>query len=143
MGRIMAIDYGSKRTGLAVTDGLQLIATALTTVETPKLLPFIDEYLKREEVVTFVVGEPKHMDNTPSESAKLIEPFVACLKKRYPNIPVERVDERFTSKMAFQAMIDGGLSKKQRRNKGTIDSVSAVIILQSYMQSRDFMANNL
>ena len=138
MGRIMAIDYGRKRTGLAVTDELQMIATALTTVETLKLMPFLDEYLRKENVERFVVGEAKHMDNTPSESAKYIEPFVVALKKRFPNKPVERIDERFTSKMAFQTMIDGGLSRKQRQNKALIDTVSAVIILQSYMQKKEF-----
>ncbi|MBO7490761.1 MAG: Holliday junction resolvase RuvX [Bacteroidales bacterium] len=138
MGRIMAIDYGIKRTGLAVTDELQLIATALTTVETPKLMPFIDDYLKKEPVECFVVGEAKHLNNTPSESAQYIEPFVEKLRNKYPQIPIERIDERFTSKIAFQAMIDGGLSRKQRQNKALIDSVSAVLILQNYMQSRDF-----
>lgn len=135
MGRILAIDYGRKRTGLAVTDELQIIATALTTVETPKLMEYLTKYTSQEKVERFVVGEAKQMDNTPSESAKYIEPFVERLKKMFPAIPVERVDERFTSKMAFQAMIDGGLKKKQRQNKALIDTVSAVIILQSYMQS--------
>ena len=130
----MAIDYGIKRTGLAVTDELKLIATALTTVETPKLMSFLDEYTAREAVECFVVGEAKQMDNTPSQSAKYIEPFVVRLKEKFPHIPVERIDERFTSKMAFRAMIDGGLKKKQRQNKALIDAVSAVIILQSYMQ---------
>ncbi len=137
MGRIMAIDYGRKRTGLAVTDELQLIATPLSTVETPKLMPFLDSYLKQENVECFVVGEAKHLNNTPSESAKYIEPFVALLQKRYPDIPVERVDERFTSKIAFQSMIDGGLSRKQRQNKALIDTISAVLILQSYMQAKE------
>ncbi len=137
MGRIMAIDYGRKRTGLAVTDELQLIATGLTTVETPKLMAYLDEYTRRESVDTFVVGEARQMDNTPSESARYIEPFVSALQKRFPNIPIERIDERFTSKMAFQSMIDGGLHKKQRQNKALIDTVSAVIILQSYMQKKE------
>ncbi len=134
MARIMAIDYGRKRTGLAVTDELQLIATGLTTVETSKLTAFLDDYCRKEKVERFVVGEAKHMDNTPSESAQYIEPFVASLSKRFPDIPVSRIDERFTSKMAFQAMIDGGLHKKQRQNKGLIDTVSAVLMLQNYMQ---------
>ena len=137
MGRIMAIDYGRKRTGLAVTDELQLIATGLTTVETHKLMPFLDDYLKKESVERFVVGEAKHMDNTPSESAQYIEPFVDTLRKRYPSVPVDRIDERFTSKMAFQSMIDGGLSRKQRQNKALIDTVSAVLILQNYMQAKE------
>lgn len=130
----MAIDYGRKRTGLAVTDELQLIATALTTVETPKLMDYLSNYVAKEPVECFVVGEAKRMDNTPSESAQYIEPFVVKLKEKFPSIPVKRIDERFTSKMAFQAMIDGGLKKKQRQNKALIDTVSAVIILQSYMQ---------
>lgn len=132
----MAIDYGRKRTGLAVTDELKLIATGLTTVETPKLMEFLTNYVSHEQVECFVVGEAKRMDNTPSESAQYIEPFVIKLKEKFPDIPVERIDERFTSKIAFQAMIDGGLKKKQRQNKALIDTVSAVIILQSYMQSR-------
>ena len=137
MGRIMAIDYGRKRTGLAVTDELQIIATGLTTVETPKLMAYLDEYTRRESVDTFVVGDARQMDNTPSESALYIEPFVSALQKRFPKIPIERIDERFTSKMAFQSMIDGGLHKKQRQNKALIDTVSAVIILQSYMQKKE------
>lgn len=134
----MAIDYGRKRTGLAVTDELQIIATGLATIETHKLMPYLDDYLRRESVERFVVGEAKHLDNTPSESAQYIEPFVAALQKRYPNVPVERIDERFTSKIAFQTMLDGGLTRKQRQNKALIDTVSAVLILQNYMQKRDF-----
>ena len=133
----MAIDYGIKRTGLAVTDELQLIATALTTVETQKLMPFLDDYIKKECVECFVVGEAKHLNNTPSESARYIEPFVEKLHNKYPQIPIERIDERFTSKIAFQSMIDGGLSRKQRQNKALIDSVSAVLILQNYMQTKE------
>lgn len=134
MARIMAIDYGRKRTGLAVTDELQLIATGLATVETPQLMSFLADYCRKEQVERFVVGEAKHMDNTPSESAQYIEPFVDALAKQFPDIPISRIDERFTSKMAFQAMIDGGLRKKQRQNKALIDTVSAVIMLQNFMQ---------
>ena len=134
MGRIMAIDYGKVRTGLAVTDPVRIIATALTTVETPSLLPYIKDYCAREEVDIFVVGEAKHMDNTPSESMKLIEPFVAALREAFPNKEIARIDERFTSKMAFQTMIDSGLKKKDRRNKGTIDQIAATIMLQDYMR---------
>lgn len=136
MGRIMAFDYGRKRTGIAVTDELQLIATPLTTIETHKLMQYIEDYLQHEQVDCFVVGEARQMDNTPSESAKFIEPFVQALKKRFPEKRIERIDERFTSKMAFQAMIDGGLKKKQRQNKALIDTVSAVIILQSFMEAK-------
>ena len=135
MGRIMAIDYGVKRTGLAVTDPMRIIATALTTVETPTLLGYIKEYCAREEVDTFVVGEAKHMDGSPSESMKYIEPFVEKLCETFPDKEVARVDERFTSKMAFRSMIDSGMKKKDRRDKGTIDRVAATIMLQDYMRS--------
>lgn len=135
MGRIMAIDYGKVRTGLAVTDPVRIIATALTTVDTPTLLAFLKDYCAREEVDLFVVGEAKHMDNTPSESMALIEPFVQKLKETFPDKAVARVDERFTSKMAFQTMIDSGLKKKQRRDKGMIDQIAATLILQTYMNT--------
>ncbi|MBP5546773.1 MAG: Holliday junction resolvase RuvX [Bacteroidales bacterium] len=134
MGRIMAIDYGKVRTGLAVTDPVRIIATALTTVETPTLLAYIKDYCAHEEVDLFVVGEAKHMDNTPSESMALIEPFVQKLKEAFPDKEVARMDERFTSKMAFQTMIDSGLKKKQRRDKGMIDQIAATIMLQDYMR---------
>ncbi len=134
MGRIMAIDYGKVRTGLAVTDPVRIIATALTTVETPTLLAYIKDYCAREEVDVFVVGEAKHMDNTPSESMALIEPFVQELKNTFPDKEIARIDERFTSKMAFQTMIDSGLKKKQRQSKGTIDQIAATIMLQDYMK---------
>jgi len=134
LARILAIDYGIKRCGIAVTDELQIIASGLDTIATKEIFSFLTTYLKEENVETFVVGEPKQMDNTVSESHELIETFVAKLKTTFPKIPVERVDERFTSKMAFQSMIDSGLKKKQRRNKGLIDEISATIILQSYMQ---------
>ena len=134
MGRIMAIDYGQRRTGLAVTDPGRIIATGLTTVETPRLMRYLEEYCSREEVDCFVVGEPRQMDNTPSESARFIEPFVAMLEARFPEKRIERIDERFTSKMAFQAMIDGGLGRKQRRNKALVDEISATIMLQDFMK---------
>ena len=131
----MAIDYGKVRTGLAVTDPVRIIASALTTVETPTLLAYIKDYCAREEVDIFVVGEAKHMDNTPSESMALIEPFVQELQKTFPGKEVARIDERFTSKMAFQTMIDSGLKKKQRQNKGMIDQIAATIMLQDYMKT--------
>ena len=137
MGRIMAIDYGKVRTGLSVSDPVRIIATALTTVETSAVLAFIKDYCAREEVDVFVVGEAKHMDNTPSESMALIEPFVERLKEAFPGKEVARVDERFTSKMAFQTMIDSGLKKKQRRDKGTIDQIAATIMLQDYMRVKN------
>ena len=136
MGRIMAIDYGVKRTGLAVTDPMHIIATALATVDTPTLFDYLKDYCTREEVDVFVVGDARRMDNTPSESMMLIEPFVAELRKRYPDKEVARVDERFTSKMAFQTMIDSGMRKKQRRDKGMVDRIAATIMLQSYMNTR-------
>lgn len=133
----MAIDYGKVRTGLAVTDPVRIIATPLTTVSTPTLLKYIKDYCAREEVDIFVVGEAKHMDNTPSESMKLIEPFVQQLKEAFPDKEVARIDERFTSKMAFQTMIDSGLKKKQRQNKGMIDQIAATIMLQDYLKSKN------
>lgn len=135
MGRILAIDYGEKRTGLAVTDPVRIIATALTTVETPTLLQFLKDYCAREQVDIFVVGKAMHMDGRPSESMQYIEPFVEELKKMFPEKEVVRIDERFTSKIAFQTMIDSGLKKKDRRNKGTIDQIAATIMLQDYMRT--------
>jgi len=131
----MAIDYGRKRTGLAVSDPDRIIASGLTTVETPRLMDFLNDYCRREAVDLFVVGDPKQMDNTPSESAALIEPFVQRLAEAFPDKQVARIDERFTSKLAFRAMIDGGLKKKQRQDKGMIDQVSATIMLQDFMRS--------
>ncbi|MBJ6368903.1 Holliday junction resolvase RuvX [Snuella sedimenti] len=136
MGRILAIDYGMKRTGIAVTDELQIIASGLTTVPTKELISFLKDYTAKEAVELFLVGEPKQMDNTASESEVLIVPFLAKLEKQFPKIPVKRVDERFTSKMAFQTMIDSGLRKKQRKNKALIDEISATLILQSYLYSK-------
>ncbi|WP_242085077.1 Holliday junction resolvase RuvX [Aestuariivivens sediminis] len=136
MGRILAIDYGMKRTGLAVTDELQIIASGLTTVYTNELLSFLNDYVNHENVELFLVGEPKQMNNTASESEALIGPFLKQLVQEFPNIPVERVDERFTSKMAFQTMIDSGLKKRKRKNKALIDEISATIILQSYLYSK-------
>ncbi|MFD0991206.1 Holliday junction resolvase RuvX [Mariniflexile jejuense] len=136
MARILAIDYGMKRTGLAVTDELQIIASGLTTVNTTELLVFLKDYTSKELVELFVVGEPKQMDNTASESEVLIAPFLKKLETQFPNIPIKRVDERFTSKMAFQTMIDSGLKKNQRKNKALVDEISATLILQSYLYSK-------
>ncbi|MBS9774403.1 MAG: Holliday junction resolvase RuvX [Tenacibaculum sp.] len=136
MARILSIDFGKKRTGIAVTDELQIIASGLTTVETNDLIPFLKEYVSKEKVELFLVGKPKQMNNTDSESEVLIKPFLEKLKKEISNIPIERVDERFTSKMAFQTMIDGGLKKKQRQNKALVDEISATIILQSYLYNK-------
>lgn len=133
MGRILAIDYGAKRTGLAVSDALQIIASGLTTVETSNLIEFLQSYVAQEPVEEFIVGAPKQLDNTPSESEALIQPFLKKLTATFPKIPITRIDERFTSKMAFQTMIDSGLTKKQRRNKALVDEISATLILQSYL----------
>jgi putative Holliday junction resolvase len=133
MSRILAIDFGEKRTGLAVTDELQLIASGLKTINTPNLINYLEEYLKNENVELFIVGEPKTLLNKPSESEKFIKPFLKLLKSKFPKIPIVRIDERFTSKIAFQTMIDSGVKKKQRRNKALIDEISATLILQSYL----------
>jgi len=138
MGRILAIDYGTKRTGIAVTDEMQIIASGLTTVETKDLLQFLKQYVSKENVDKIVVGLPKQMDNTASESEVYIQKFLVQLEKVVPQISVDRVDERFTSKMAFQTMIDSGLKKKQRRNKALVDEISATLILQSYLSSHSF-----
>ena len=136
MGRLLSIDYGKKRTGIAVSDPLQIIANGLTTVETSRVFDFLDEYLQKEEVSSIVVGLPKQMNNEPSENMKRIEPFVNRLKKLYPQIPVEYWDERFSSKMAQQTMRNAGLKKKDRQNKELVDEISAAIILQGYMERR-------
>ena len=136
MARILAIDYGVKRTGIAVTDELQIIASGLITVKTGELIKFLIDYTNREQVELFIVGLPKQMNNSDSESEKHILSFLKQLKKSLPKIPIKRIDERFTSKIAFQTMIDSGLKKKQRRNKGLVDEISATIILQSYLYSK-------
>lgn len=137
MGRVLALDYGQKRTGIAVTDELRLIASGLTTVETHRLLDFLKDYLKTEKVDQFVVGEPRQMNNAPSESEAFIAPFLVNLRMVFPNIPIARHDERFTSKMAVQSMVQGGMKKKQRRNKALVDEISATIILQDYLTSTE------
>ena len=136
MGRILAIDFGKKRTGIAVTDEMQIIASGLTTVSTDELLPFLKDYISKEKVALFLVGKPKQMDNSDSESEALIIPFLKKLAKKIPQIPMQRVDERFTSKMAFQTMIDSGLGKNKRKNKALVDEISATIILQSYLYNQ-------
>ncbi|POY39132.1 Holliday junction resolvase RuvX [Solitalea longa] len=138
MARLMAFDFGTKRLGIAVTDPLQIIATALTTIHPKDIVSFIQKYLQTEQIETFVVGEPKQMDSTPSESARHVEAFINLLKKQFPQIPIERMDERFTSKMASQSIAQSGLKKSHREKKELIDTISAVIILQSYMEKRSF-----
>ena len=135
MPRILAIDYGQKRVGLAVTDNEQIIASGLTTVHAKDVMCYLKQYVTKETVNAFVVGEAKNLNNTPAESARFIEPFVRRLVKEFPDIPIHRVDERFTSKMAFQTMIESGLKKKERQNKALVDEISATIILQSYLDS--------
>jgi len=138
MGRILAIDYGSKRVGLAVTDPLRIIANGLTTVHSKDLIQWIENYLVNEVVDIIVVGEPRTLMNQKSDSARFIDPFVTHLKRKFPKLKIERLDERFTSVLAKQAMIDGGLKKKDRQNKGTVDMVSATILLQDYLSSGKF-----
>lgn len=135
MGRILAIDYGRKRVGIAVTDPLKIIANGLTTVKSCDLLKFLSDYLTKEIVELIVVGLPKTMNNEESDSMQYIKPFVEKLKKQHPNVPVEMYDERFTSVLAHKAMLEGGLKKKERQNKALVDEISATIILQSFMES--------
>jgi putative Holliday junction resolvase len=136
MGRILAIDYGTKRTGIAITDELQLIASGLTTVSTNELIPFLREYFSSEKVELVLVGEPKQKDGTPSDVEEFIQKFLKKFFNIFPEIEIKRVDERYTSKMAFQTMIDSGLKKKQRRNKALLDEISATIILQDYLYNK-------
>jgi putative Holliday junction resolvase len=136
MPRLVAIDYGAKRTGLAVTDSLQIIATALETVRTHDLLEFLKKYAQSEEIEAFVVGMPRRLDNTESDNTPRVQAFVKLLTKTFPQTPVHTHDERFTSSMALQSMIASGSKKSDRREKGNIDKISATIILQSFMESR-------
>ncbi len=136
MGRILAIDYGKKRTGIAVSDPLQIIANGLTTVPTAQLMAFLTDYMSKETVERVIVGLPKQMNNEVSENMTNITPFVNRFKKLFPSIPIAYVDERFTSVLAHRAMIDGGLKKKDRQNKALVDEISATIILQSYMENK-------
>jgi putative Holliday junction resolvase len=131
--RILAIDYGKKRTGLAVTDPLRIIASGLTTVETPQLFSFLKDYFSKEKVEIVIIGEPKQMDGTPSESTKMIEKFIIQFRQEFPTIKIERMDERFTSKMASKTLLDSGLKKKKRQDKALLDEVAATIMLQDYL----------
>jgi putative Holliday junction resolvase len=136
MARILAIDYGKKRTGLAVTDPLQIIASSLTTVETRQLYAFLKDYFSKEEVEKVVIGLPKNLDGTATDGTPLVESFIIFFKNNFSTIPIDTIDERFTSKMAKQTMIDSGMKKKDRRVKGNVDMISATIILQDYLRSR-------
>lgn len=138
MGRLLSIDYGRKRVGIAVSDPLQIIANGLTTVASGEILKFLADYVAKETVDKFIVGLPKTVRNEESESMRYIKPFVAQLKKQFPTIPVVMCDERFTSVLAHQTMLEGGLKKKDRQNKALVDEVSATIILQSYMESNNY-----
>jgi len=131
--RLMAIDYGGKRTGIAVTDEMQMIASGLTTVATKELFAFLTDYFSKENVEKVVIGEPKRLNNEPSQIADEIVKFVEKFKQQFATIEVVRMDERFTSKMAFQTMIDSGLKKKQRQNKALVDEIAATILLQDYL----------
>lgn len=139
MARIMAIDYGRKRVGVAVTDPMKIIAGGLATVPAHQIIDFIQQYVAKEAVETIVVGLPKQMNNQPSESMRYIQPFVATLKKKIPQIPVVFYDERFTSVLAHKAMLEGGLKKKDRQNKALVDEISATIILQDYLESKRYL----
>lgn len=138
MGRILGIDYGRKRTGVAVTDPLKIIANGLETVPTHTLMQYIKEYVAREDVELIVIGLPRQMNGEPSESMRYITPFVNRLKKELPQMPVTMYDERFTSTIAHRAMIDGGMKKSDRRDKGRVDAIAATIILTDYLQSAEF-----
>ncbi len=141
MGRILAIDYGRKRVGIAVTDELQMIAGGLKTVHSSEIISFLKEYIASENVDCIVVGEPFDMQNRASDAARYIDPFVRHLRKQFPSMPVERIDERFTSNMARQTMIDAGLRKKARQNKALVDTISATIILQHYLEKKSNQRN--
>jgi putative Holliday junction resolvase len=137
MPRILAIDYGLKRTGIAVTDPLQIIATGLTTVESPQLIAFLQAYMAKEAVEKIIIGDPRNLDDSDTHATLLVLKIIEKIKKTFPAIPVETVDERYTSKMAKQAMLDMGMKKKQRRDKAVVDQIAATIILQEYLQARD------
>lgn len=141
MGRIIAIDYGQKRVGFAATDELRICAHALETVHVTLAFDYLKKYIETEKVDVIVIGEPKKLDNTPSDSTRYIEPFVNRVRKAFPDIEIARVDERFTSRMAFQTMIDSGLKKKDRQNKALVDTISATIILQTYLQQLEIENN--
>ncbi len=135
MARILAIDYGGRRTGIAVTDPFQIIATGLTTVESKQLLPFLKDYFSKEQVELIIIGEPKNWDDTDTHATPLVEKCIKDLEKNFPGMPIRRVDERYTSKMAKDAMLEMGLKKAQRRNKALVDEIAATIMLQEYMRA--------
>jgi len=138
LSRILCLDYGKKRTGIAVTDPLQIIATGLTTVDSHELISFLKKYFQQEEVELIVIGDPKNLDDSDTHATPLVNAIIKRLEKEFPKIPIKKVDERFTSKMAKQAMIEMGMKKKDRRNKRTVDEIAATIMLQEYMGNSHF-----
>ena len=136
MAKVLGIDYGEKRVGVAISDSLQIIASSLTTIETKQFFLFLIELLQKEDIDRFVVGEPKNLDGTATDSTEMIEKFIEKLSIKYPNIPIKRIDERFTSKIAKQIILDAGTKKSKRRDKALVDKVSAAIILQSHLDSK-------
>jgi putative Holliday junction resolvase len=136
LARILCIDYGGKRTGIAVTDPLQIIASALTTVETKNLFPFLKEYFQREAVELILIGEPLNLDDTPTHATPLVKAAIAKLKKEFPAIPIKTVDERYTSKLASRAMVEMGMKKKDRRVKENVDQIAATMMLQEYLRGQ-------
>ncbi len=136
MARILSIDYGLKRTGLAVTDPFQIIATGLTTVESPKLIAYLKDYFSKEQVELIIIGEPKNLDDSDTHATPLVKKIIEKLKKEFPSIPIKTVDERYSSKMAKEAMIEMGMKKKERRNKALVDEIAATILLQEYLNSK-------
>ena len=137
MAKALGIDYGKKRVGIAISDSLQIIASALTTIDTPNIFTFLKDLLEKEEIDCFVVGEPKNLDGTPTDSTVITKEFVAKLSKKYPHISIKRIDERFTSKIAKQSILDAGIKKMKRRDKALVDKVSAAIILQSHLDANN------
>jgi putative Holliday junction resolvase len=137
MARIICIDYGGKRTGIAVTDPLQIIATALTTIESRELIPFLKNYFLHEEVELIIIGEPKNLDDSDTHATPLVKNAIKILQKEFPQIPIKTIDERFTSKMAKSAMLEMGMKKKDRQNKKNVDQIAAAIMLQEYMQNQN------
>lgn len=136
MPRILCIDYGLRRTGIAVTDPMQIIATGLTTLSYEELLPFLREYLSKEQVELILIGWPLNLDDSPTHATARVERFIGVLQKHFPQVPVQKVDERYTSKMAKDAMLEMGLKKSQRRNKSLVDEIAATIMLQEYLRAR-------
>jgi len=135
LARILAIDYGRKRTGIAVTDPLKIIASALTTVESKELIAFLKDYLSKEQVELIIIGEPKNLDDTDTHATSLVERIVNAINKNFPTVPIQKVDERFTSKMASRAMIEMGLKKKKRQDKALVDQIAATIMLQEHLRT--------